>query len=325
MVVDLFITMAHCTNCNKDQARLNQGNLCKDCFEQTEDFDNGPQDAFGSQNVQNSFSTMFNPTHMAPIGAGRTPLNDSMNQNYSGLMNLSQNSRFAAPPSMQQFTGNNQNHSQDFDVNTPVSALTAGQMLALIQSQTKPLEAKVVGIDQKLDREINGLQTRINVLENEMKEQKVKNEALTQIVVEMQKCLNKVDNVDREKNMIVSGLPETELKVDDISLKEDKEKIEKLFSLIDVRGGPWNVERLGKPTTNGKSRLAKVTFPDKVSRDEAVDKSKTIKDLGEPWKKVYLNRDKHAVYRCENNRLRKKMNEYRKKQNFRITPKSVSE
>ena len=64
-----------------------------------------------------------------------------------------------------------QNNSQDFDVNTPVSALTAGQMLALIQSQTKPLEAKVVGIDQKLDREINGLQTRINVLENEMKEQ----------------------------------------------------------------------------------------------------------------------------------------------------------
>ena len=60
--------------------------------------------------------------------------------------------------------------------------------------------------------EINGLKTRIDVLENEVKEQKEKNETLTQIVVEMQKSLNKIDNIDREKNLMISGLPEEHIR-----------------------------------------------------------------------------------------------------------------
>ena len=40
-----------------------------------------------------------------------------------------------------------------------------------------------------------------------------------------------------------------------------------------------------------------------------------------PWKKVYLNRDKHSVYRSENSRLRKKMNDLRKKPEFQDNPR----
>ena len=46
-----------------------------------------------------------------------------------------------------------------------------------------------------------------------------------------------------------------------------------------------------------------------------------LKDLGEPWSRVYLNHDKHPVYRRENGRLRKKMNDYRKKQEFQDNPR----
>ena len=46
-----------------------------------------------------------------------------------------------------------------------------------------------------------------------------------------------------------------------------------------------------------------------------------MKDLDDPWKKVYLNRDKHSVYRYENNRLRKKMNDLRKKPEFQDNPR----
>ena len=211
--------------------------------------------------------------------------------------------------------------AQEFDANTPVSAMTAGQMLALIQSQTKPLENKVETIDQKLDTEIHGLKTRIDVLENEVKEQKEKNETLTHIVVEMQKSLNKIDNNDREKNLMISGLPEENIQVDDELLESDTAKVTKLFSLIEIDGGPWNVERIGKPPTNGKTRIAKVVFPDREKRDEAAEQSIRLKDLNEPWKKVYLNRDKHAVYRHENNRLRKKMNDLRKKPEFQDNPR----
>ena len=91
-----------------------------------------------------------------------------------------------------------------------------------------------------------------------------------------------------------------------------------MFSLIEIDGGlrNRNVERIGKQPTNGKTRMVKVMFPDKESRDKAVQQSIRLKDLEEPWKKVYLNRDKHSVYRYENNRLRKKMNDLRKKPEF---------
>ena len=118
----------------------------------------------------------------------------------------------------------------------------------------------------------------------------------------MQKSLNKIDNNNRVKNLMISGLPEGEIVVQDASLVEDKEKVEKMFNLLEINGGPWDVERIGKPTTNGKTRIAKVVFPDKETRDKAAEKSANLKDLGEPWNKVYLNHDKQPVYRHENNR-----------------------
>jgi hypothetical protein len=263
---------------------------------------------------------------MGPLGLGFSSSTD-YNINDPNILNIS---RLMAPPggsiSISQHPTLMQSHPIQqtdigIDANTPVAAMTAGQMLALIQSQTKPLDEKVANISLKLDREINGLKTRVDVLENEVKEQKEKTETLTQIVVEMQKSLNKIDNNDRVKNLMISGLPEGEIAVGGASLIDDEDKVEKMFNLIEIEGGPWVVERLGKPTTNGKTRIAKVVFPDKETRDKAAEKSAKLKDLGEPWNRVYLNHDKHPVYRYENNRIRKKMNDYRRKPEFQDNPK----
>ena len=279
----------------------------------------------------NNNSTLFSnhPSSRNSLAFGLNSLSSPSNYTFRDP-NLSNMSRHMVPQLQQQPISNfgpisqpiqSGPFAQEFDANTPVSAMTAGQMLALIQSQTKPLENKVESIDQKLDMEITGLKTRIGVLENEVKEQKDKNETLTQIVVEMQKSLNKIDNSDREKNLIISGLPEEHIQVDDDVLESDTEKVTKMFSLIGIDGGPWNVERIGKQPTNGKTRIAKVVFPDKEKRDKAVEQSIRLKDLEDPWKKVYLNRDKHPVYRYENNRIRKKMNELRKKPEFQDNPR----
>ena len=280
----------------------------------------------GSQ--MSSASSLFSSQEMRPLGFG-FPASTEFSYNNSSLMNTSRHvaPQVARMPNNQhpvqsmQAHPIQQNNGTGIDANTPVAQMTAGQMLTLIQSQTKPLEEKVVSIDHKLDREIDGLKTRINVLENEMKEQKEKNDTLTQIVVEMQKSLNKIDSTDREKNLIISGLPEEPIQTEDAILNNDEEKVEKMFRLIEIDDSPWNVERIGKPTTNGKTRIAKVIFPDKEKRDKAAEKSIKLKELEEPWKKVYLNRDKHSVYRAENNRLRKKMNDLRKKPEFQDNPR----
>ena len=74
----------------------------------------------------------------------------------------------------------------------------------------------------------------VDILENEVKEQKDKNDTMTSIVVEMQKSLNKIDSNDRVKNMMVSGLPEGEFVVEGASLTDDKQKVEKMFSLLEI-------------------------------------------------------------------------------------------
>ena len=48
---------------------------------------------------------------------------------------------------------------------------------------------------------------------------------------------------------------------------------------------------------------------------KSVESSK-IKLLTQPWNKVYFNRDAHRVYLKENQRLRKKMRELKKKAGF---------
>ena len=315
--------MPHCSKCNKGQARLNQpDNLCKDCYLEVND------EMMSASQLNTS---LFSSQQLRPLGFQLGSFSSTVGNNLAN-QNLPNASRHMSPLLHQHMSSTQQSQSiepsqflasdTDFDINTPISAMTAGQMLALIQSQTKPLEMKVESIDQKLGKEITGLKTRINVLENEVLEEKQKNETLTQIVVEMQKSLNKIDSTDREKNLIISGLPEDEIEVDGVLLKDDLEKVGKMFNLIEIGGGPWNVERLGKPTTNGKTRIARVVFPDREMRDKVVERSTRLKDLGEPWKKVYLNRDKHPVYRVENNRLRRKMNEYRKKPEYQEDSKT---
>lgn len=198
---------------------------------------------------------------------------------------------------------------------TAVSALTAGQMLALIQSQTKTLEIKVDKIETKIDKEITGMKTRIEVLETEVTAQKEKNDVLSGIVVEMQKALNKVDTEEREKNIMVSGMSETDIVLNEVTLSNDNEKLHKLFELIGADFNPTETLRLGtqKP---GKNRVIKVVLEDKNTRNDVTKKASKLKDLEEPWKKIYVNRDEHPVYRSENNRLRKKMNDFRKKPEF---------
>ena len=71
-------------------------------------------------------------------------------------------------------------------------------------------------------------------------------------------------------------------------------------------------KRIGKPRDDLKPRLLKVTLPNKDMRENVMSNSPKIKNLDDPWKYVYINRDSHPVFQKENNRLRQKMNELRK-------------
>ena len=62
--------------------------------------------------------------------------------------------------------------------------------------------------------------------------------------------------------------------------------------------------------------MLKVNVSDKVHREAIMAKAPDLRKLGEPLKKVYINRDSHPVYQKENTRLRKEMTLWKQKPGF---------
>ena len=48
-----------------------------------------------------------------------------------------------------------------------------------------------------------------------------------------------------------------------------------------------------------------------------------LKNLPEPWKRIYINRDQHPVYQKEHQRLRKKFNDLKKNPQYQENPDAV--
>ena len=140
----------------------------------------------------------------------------------------------------------------------------------------------------------------------------------------MQRSLNMIDSKDRSKNVIITGVRETELVIQhegeepDTTLSNDEEKVSWILKLIDCHHfdgdglQDLNITRIGKER-EGFNRLIKVETKSSEDRNEFLKNSGKLKDAGEMWKKVYLKKDEHPVYLGEKNRLRQKMNNLRRK------------
>ena len=69
-----------------------------------------------------------------------------------------------------------------------------------------------------------------------------------------------------------------------------------------------DISRLGPPKPN-YCRAIKLNTQSKINRDSILQKSKVLKEVGEPFCNVYLKKDLHPVIVQENARLRKKRKE----------------
>ena len=137
----------------------------------------------------------------------------------------------------------------------------------------------------------------------------------------MQKALNRVDSDSRVNNVMVFGLQEGNLTTDVGVLDSDEKKFQYILSKIETTDASpdlvknFEFQRLGK-YTDGRQRVLKVNVLNKSRREAIVKQAQKLKQCGELWKKVFLNRDSHPVYAKENQRLRKKMNEMKRQPGF---------
>ena len=141
-------------------------------------------------------------------------------------------------------------------------------------------------------------------------------DTLTQIVVNMQGSLNRIDSNKRITNIIVSGLSEETINDGGNQLNNDKEKVDRLLDVMDidasVQRDTLQISRIGQPN-NSTTRLLKIDVQSKESRDAILEKARHLKTRNEPWCKVYVKKDVHIVYAKENQRLNNRRKELREK------------
>ena len=170
-------------------------------------------------------------------------------------------------------------------------------------------------LDETIDE--SNVITKLDVIINELKQMKEKNESRdndlkrmegtindhSKILSAHQKFMEDLDADKRAKHLIVLSLKEDEN-------ESDRDKFNGILDAIQVRGGDIkiaNMERLGQKNEGqeNRNRPLKVTLETRTMRESILRNSKKLKDQpeGSHYKRVFLKRDQHPDIRNEEKRL----------------------
>ena len=120
-----------------------------------------------------------------------------------------------------------------------------------------------------------------------------------QVTVVQQQFLERIDSREREKNIVITGIPEDETLN---GAQSGKEKCDEVFKVIGFEV-ETDVCRLGEKRT-GKMRPVLAKTPSKSARDLILSKSKILKEADTKYKKIYVKKDIHPAVRNEWKRLK---------------------
>ena len=205
----------------------------------------------------------------------------------------------------------------------PISELTVADIIQINQISNDPIRQQLTSMENEFSKKFQQMQNKIEILDKEKTKLADENDVLRQTVTNIQKSLNKIDSDVRNKNVIIMGLPEEEVTAlddDTEMLRTDKEKIRALLKLMendtfDDQIDTMDISRIGAAKA-GYNRVIKIILPSIEERNEFLKNTSKIKDCADPWKKVFVKKDQHPVYIAENNRLRRKAGELKKKPGY---------
>jgi hypothetical protein len=179
---------------------------------------------------------------------------------------------------------------------------------ALLQQLEERLTSRISQVFSKMEdfeKSMQLIQANQVRLDNEMNSMK-------EVIIVQQKQIEKIEAEKRQNNVVIHGVPEEEISVNDLVLKSDTQKVAYLSNIIDPadKEAPIDfVTRLG-PKTPGRRRHLLVSFSNKSDRNAMLFKQKMLRNdtscrtnLGP----IDVNRDSTFLVRKEEKRLREKM------------------
>lgn len=180
------------------------------------------------------------------------------------------------------------------------------QMEDNLTSQISSVYLKIEG----LEKAIKVVQTNQIRLDNEISE-------MRQVVISQQKQIEKFEAERREKNIVIHGIPEEAVSVDDTELSTDDEKVAYLLNVVEESERFRSAIRLGKRGI-GRKRPLLVKLYEKSQRNSLLFEQKKLRNdvcCKNSFGPIYVNRDSSFLMRKEEKRLREKIKSIRASKN----------
>ena len=266
--------MANCVKCDASISRSNKSGRCKKCYEtRNNDGDNSQNDTIPSTS---SDSWDLNITD-----AILTELPELPNQWYK----------------------------------EDVSKLNAGHLVRImmgffhpVREELNEVKGRVIDLEQgndKMGKVMDSHGDRIEDLEKDIIEKEKELMNLKKTLFNQQLFMENLQKKDLKNNMIITGIPNSDLEVDDAIYHSDEEKIAYILSEVCEHMNASSYKIVSFPSAeNRTTHVCKVIFNNFEDKMNIMKNSKRLKD-NDVLKSIFLQWDEPKLTRLENQRLRK--------------------
>ena len=155
-------------------------------------------------------------------------------------------------------------------------------------------------------KEIKGKLNEISTLKEEVRCLSEKLNTAYESIHQQQLFLEYLEGKDRRKNLVVYGLSESEDELGSTELDKLKNVLNKA-KCPTIDSSNFKLRRLGNP--NPRGRPLHITLNSQQQRDTILDTARELRNAGEIYSKIFINKDIHPVVRKEIGRLKKKAKE----------------
>ena len=196
-------------------------------------------------------------------------------------------------------------------------ALTLQDVRKLLAESEERIIMTVNSKFEALCSKIDKLDSAVNEIKAIQVHQEAEIENIKTVIVKQQQQIEAFEERERQCNLIISNLPETDVVFNKVTLTDDEEKISCLLEEIldeEHQLSSSDIEetrRIGRP--GRRPRLLKVRLSDAKSKYNILRASRKLNsvDIRNSFGRIYINKDLSFLRRQEERRLREQYKELR--------------
>lgn len=188
--------------------------------------------------------------------------------------------------------------------------------LESIQNLILQSEGRVMAKLANIETKISAIEFRLDMVQTEQMRLSSEVDKLKDVVVMQQKHIEQFETKNREKYLIFSGVPESSVSMEEMTLGNDVEKISFLCDQIGSEIDSASIHdcsRIG-PKEGNRTRLVRVKFNSVRARNFFLRSQRSLREdrkVRDAFGPIYINPDRSHLARKEDTRLREKMKKIR--------------